>query len=75
VIETARGTAHEWQRNHLGHINVRAYLDFLAETCSIFDYTVACLDPKTRTSPSFPPNVAAQAEELKWPQTSAVRAQ
>ncbi len=28
MIETARGTVHEWQRDHMGHINVRAYLDF-----------------------------------------------
>ena len=28
MIETARGTVHEWQRDHMGHINVRAYLEF-----------------------------------------------
>ena len=28
MIETARGTVHEWHRDHMGHINVRAYMDF-----------------------------------------------
>ena len=27
MIETARGTVHEWQRDHMGHINVRAYME------------------------------------------------
>ena len=27
MIETARGVMHEWQRDHMGHINVRAYLE------------------------------------------------
>ncbi|PKO68002.1 MAG: thioesterase [Betaproteobacteria bacterium HGW-Betaproteobacteria-14] len=31
MIETARGTVHEWQRDHMGHINVRAYLDFFEQ--------------------------------------------
>jgi acyl-CoA thioester hydrolase len=33
MIETARGTVHEWQRDHMGHINVRAYMEFLEEAC------------------------------------------
>ena len=33
LIETARGTVHEWQRDHMGHINVRAYMEFLEEAC------------------------------------------
>jgi acyl-CoA thioester hydrolase len=28
MMETARGTVHEWQRDHMGHINVRAYMEF-----------------------------------------------
>ena len=33
MIETARGTVHEWQRDHMGHINVRAYMEFFEEAC------------------------------------------
>lgn len=33
MFETARGTVHEWQRDHMGHINVRAYLDFFDHAC------------------------------------------
>jgi acyl-CoA thioester hydrolase len=33
TIETARGTVHEWQRDHMGHINVRAYMEFFEEAC------------------------------------------
>ena len=33
MIETARGSVHEWQRDHMGHINVRAYMEFLEEAC------------------------------------------
>jgi acyl-CoA thioester hydrolase len=32
-VETARGTVHEWQRDHMGHINVRAYMDFFEQAC------------------------------------------
>ena len=24
-LETARGTVHRWQCDHMGHVNVRAY--------------------------------------------------
>ncbi|MEW5888514.1 MAG: thioesterase family protein [Pseudomonadota bacterium] len=33
MIETARGTVHEWQRDHMGHINVRAYMEFFEQAC------------------------------------------
>jgi len=33
MIETARGTLHEWQRDHMGHINVRAYMEKFEEAC------------------------------------------
>lgn len=33
MIETARGSVHEWQRDHMGHINVRAYMDKFEEAC------------------------------------------
>jgi len=138
MVETARGTVHEWQRDHMGHINVRAYMEFFEEACwqfyamlgltasllrsgalhlaavqqnigyrkelypgdtivvrtgvlelrdkvlrfrhelvntetgelcSTCDFTVVCLDPQTRKSRPFPPEVAAQAEALKLPAT------
>ena len=30
-FETARGTVHAWQLDHMGHINVRAYAEFFEE--------------------------------------------
>ncbi len=33
MAETARGTVHEWQRDHMGHINIRAYMEFFEEAC------------------------------------------
>ena len=33
LVETARGTLHEWQRDHMGHINVRAYMEKFEEAC------------------------------------------
>ena len=33
MVETARGTVHEWQKDHMGHINVRAYMEFFEEAC------------------------------------------
>ncbi len=33
MIETARGTVHEWQKDHMGHINVRAYMEFFEQAC------------------------------------------
>lgn len=138
MIETARGTVHEWQRDHMGHINVRAYMELFeeacwqfyamlgmtpsllrsgalhlaavqqnigykkelypgdtvavrtgvlelrgkvlrfrhelintetCEVCSTCEFTVVCLDPATRKSRPFPPEVAARAGELAWPET------
>lgn len=133
MVETARGTVHEWQRDHMGHINVRAYMEFFEEACWQFyamigltasrlrsgevhlaavqqnisyqkelypgdtimvrtgvidmrekvlrfqhellntesgeicatcEFTVVCLDPKTRKSQPFPAGVAQRAAEL-----------
>ena len=33
MIETARGTVHEWQRDHMGHINIRAYMELFEQAC------------------------------------------
>lgn len=139
MIETARGTMHEWQRDHMGHINVRAYMEFFEEACWQFyamlgltpsllrsaalhlaavqqnisyrkelypgdtimvrtgvlemrekvlrfrhelvntetgdicatcDFTVVCLDPASRKSQAFPPDVAAQARQHILPETA-----
>ena len=136
MIQTARGTVHEWQRDHMGHINVRAYMEFFdaaswqvyaalglppsllrsgalslaavqqnisytkelypgdtvevasevlelrekvlrfrhelrnsetQDVCAICEFTVVCLDPQTRKSRPFPPQVAAKAAALKAP--------
>ena len=32
-VETARGTVHRWQCDHMGHVNVRAYGEFFEEAC------------------------------------------
>ena len=139
MIETARGTVHEWQRDHMGHINVRAYMEFFEEACwqfyamlgmtpsllrsgvlhlaavqqnisyrkelypgdtvavstgvlemrdkvlrfrhqlantetsdicAVCDFTVVCLNPETRKSQPFPPDVATRARELLMPETA-----
>jgi acyl-CoA thioester hydrolase len=33
LFETARGTVHTWQCDHMGHVNVRAYGEFFEEAC------------------------------------------
>lgn len=33
LLETARGTVHAWQCDHMGHVNVRAYGEFFEEAC------------------------------------------
>ena len=138
MFETARGTMHEWQRDHMGHINVRAYLELFDAACWQFyaavglnaarlrsgavrlaavqqnvsyrkelypgdtvavrsgvvemrdkvvrfrhelyntdggevsatcEFTVVCLDPESRKSCPFPPDVAKRAQQLMQPAT------
>jgi len=33
MFDTARGTVHAWQCDHMGHVNVRAYGEFFEEAC------------------------------------------
>jgi acyl-CoA thioester hydrolase len=33
AVETARGTVHAWQCDHMGHVNVRAYGERFEEAC------------------------------------------
>ena len=44
MVETARGTVYEWQRDHMGHVNVRAYLEFFDAACWQF-YGMLGLSP------------------------------
>ena len=44
MVETARGTVNEWQRDHMGHINVRAYVEFFDAACWQF-YGMLGLSP------------------------------
>ncbi|MEO8484882.1 MAG: thioesterase family protein [Betaproteobacteria bacterium] len=43
-VETARGTLHRWQCDHMGHINVRAYGERFEEACWQF-YAMIGLRP------------------------------
>ena len=44
AVETARGTVHRWQCDHMGHINVRAYGERFEEACWQF-YAMLGLKP------------------------------
>ena len=33
MFETARGTVHAWQCDHMGHVNVRAYTELFEQAC------------------------------------------
>ena len=44
VVETARGTVHLWQCDHMGHVNVRAYGERFEEACWQF-YAMLGLRP------------------------------
>ena len=54
MIETARGTVHEWQRDHMGHINVRAYMEFFEEACWQF-YAMLGMTPSLLRSGALHP--------------------
>lgn len=76
MVETARGTVHEWQRDHMGHINVRAYVDFFEQGAWQF-YTMIGLTPSAlRTGPvrivAVQQNIGYQ-QELQPGDTVAVR--
>ena len=43
-VETARGTVHRWQCDHMGHVNVRAYGERFEEACWQF-YAMLGLKP------------------------------
>ncbi len=76
MIETARGTVHEWQRDHMGHINVRAYMEFFEEACWQFYAMLGLTASKLRSGEvhlaAVQQNIAYQ-KELYPGDTIAVR--
>ena len=63
TIETARGTVHEWQRDHMGHINVRAYMEFLEEACWQF-YAMLGMTPSVLRSGAL--HLAAVQQNISY---------
>ncbi|MCF8179448.1 MAG: acyl-CoA thioesterase [Sulfuritalea sp.] len=61
--ETARGTVHEWQRDHMGHINVRAYMEFLEEACWQF-YAILGMTPSLLRSGAI--HLAAVQQNISY---------
>ena len=63
MVETARGTVHEWQKDHMGHINVRAYMEFFEEACWQF-YAMLGLTPSLLRSGAV--NMAAVQQNISY---------
>jgi acyl-CoA thioester hydrolase len=63
MIETARGTVHEWQRDHMGHINVRAYMEFFEEACWQF-YAMLGMTPSLLRSGAL--HLAAVQQNISY---------
>jgi len=76
MVETARGTVHEWQKDHMGHINVRAYMEFFEEACwqfySMLGLTASVLRSGTVRLAAVQQNISYQ-KELFPGDTIAVR--
>lgn len=62
-FETARGTVHTWQCDHMGHINVRAYGEFFEEACWQL-YNRIGITPSLLRSGSF--HVAAVQQDIRY---------
>ena len=63
MVETARGTMHEWQRDHMGHINVRAYMEFFEEACWQF-YAMLGMTPSLLRSGAL--HLAAVQQNISY---------
>lgn len=63
MIETARGTVHEWQRDPMGHINVRACMEFLDEACWQF-YAMLGMTPSLLRSGAL--HLAALQQNISY---------
>jgi acyl-CoA thioester hydrolase len=62
-FETARGTVHTWQCDHMGHINVRAYGEFFEEACWQL-YNRIGITPSLLRSGTF--HVAAVQQDIRY---------
>ena len=49
TVETARGTVHRWQCDHMGHVNVRAYGEFFEEACWQYYAMIGILPSRLRS--------------------------
>lgn len=63
MIETARGTVHEWQRDHMGHINVRACMEFFEQACWQF-YAMLGMTPSLLRAGAL--NLAAVQQNISY---------
>jgi acyl-CoA thioester hydrolase len=63
LFETARGTVHTWQCDHMGHINVRAYGEFFEEACWQL-YNRVGITPSLLRSGNF--HMAAVRQEIDY---------
>jgi acyl-CoA thioester hydrolase len=62
-FETARGTVHSWQCDHMGHVNVRAYGEFFEEACWQL-YSAVGITPSLLRSGSF--HMAAVEQHIRY---------
>jgi acyl-CoA thioester hydrolase len=62
-FETARGTVHTWQCDHMGHVNVRAYGEFFEEACWQL-YNRIGITPSLLRSGTF--HVAAVQQDIRY---------
>jgi acyl-CoA thioester hydrolase len=62
-FETARGTVHTWQCDHMGHINVRAYGEFFEEACWQL-YNAVGITPSLLRSGTF--HMAAVQQDIRY---------
>ena len=68
-VETARGTVHRWQCDHMGHVNVRAYGERFEEACWQF-YAMLGLKPSRLRSGAFCSLAESQAARIALPKAS-----
>ena len=62
-VETARGTVHIWQCDHMGHVNVRAYGERFEEACWQF-YAMLGLRPSRLRSGEI--HMAAVQQDIAY---------
>jgi acyl-CoA thioester hydrolase len=62
-VETARGTVHNWQCDHMGHVNVRAYGERFEEACWQF-YAMLGLRPSRLRSGEI--HMAAVQQDIAY---------